>query len=377
MHVHVPHLPHLLLLTRVAMCAIVLSLTVACGQRASSPASPSADGSNSPDAFADGSTLKATTPAIVSPTGGAQITDPIVLTASKAAGKFADIALSYQFQVRSGSTVVYDSGVTGGSGSGNNVSHTVPGTALASDTSYTWRVRATFQGALGSWSADGSFKSPVGAFIRGNEIMDPLTIGRTVGEIRGPVQFTAEGLKLLGHESHVLYRLPVTLQSGQFSMLIKGADEGSEGDKSKVFAMQEGPDEGDVTDDDYRMTAELRGANYAAPGSVTCRIIMGDGQSRDCVRVQKNFDSSRWYFWSFTWTTGNARLQLRTDSDTGAVIYDSGVDPAGGSHPYRPDFHFLYLGVPAGRAGLIDATLPGGTYKNVYAGPNARPAFPQ
>ena len=355
----------------------LLAIALACGKAATPPTSPSASTQPDAGAAADGSTLKSATPGIVSPSGGSQITDPIVLTSSKATGKYADVPLSYQYQVRSGTTVVYDSGVTGGAGSGNNVSHTVPGTALNPDTDYTWRVRAAYQNAVGSWSADGAFKSPVGAFIRGNEVRDPLTIGRTVGEIRGPVRFSSEGLQLLAHESHVLYRLPVTLQSGQFSMMIKGADEGSEGDKSKVFAMQEGPEENDVTADDYRMTAELRGANYAAPGSVTCRIIMGDGVSRDCARVQKNFDRSRWYFWSFTWQTGSARMQLRNDSETGAVIYDSGVSPGGGTHPYRPDFHFLYLGVPAGRAGLIDATLPGGIYKNVYVGPNARPAFPQ
>ena len=284
--------------------------------------------------------------------------------------------LSYQFQVRSGSTVVYDSGVTGGVGSGNNVTHTVPSTALNSDTDYTWRVRAAYQGAVGSWSSDATFKSPVGAFMRGNEVRDPLTIGKTVGEIRGPVQFIpGVGLKLLAHESNVLYRLPVTLQQGEFSMMILGADEGSEGDKSKVFGMQEGPNEDDITTDDYRMTGELRGANYSAPGSVTCRIIAGDGVSRDCARVQINFDSSRWYFWRFTWRTGNARLEVKLDSETGKTIFDSSIGT--GSHPYRPDPHFLYLGVPAGRAGLIDATLPGGTYKNVYVGPNARPAFPQ
>jgi hypothetical protein len=110
---------------------------------------------------------------------------------------------------------------------------------------------------------------------------------------------------------------------------------------------------------------------------VTCRIIAGDGVSRDCTRIQKNFDSSRWYFWSFTWQTGSARLTVRQDSETGPVLYDSGVDNHGWTHPYRPTPHFLYLGSPAGRAGLIDATLPGGTYKNVYAGPGPRPSFPQ
>ena len=76
-------------------------------------------------------------------------------------------------------------------------------------------------------------------------------------------------------------------------MMILGADEGSEGDKSKVFAMQEGMDEADITDDDYRFTAELRGRNYGAPGSVTYRIIAGDGVSRDGARVQLSFSTAR------------------------------------------------------------------------------------
>ena len=75
--------------------------------------------------------------------------------------------------------------------------------------------------------------------------------------------------------------------------------------------MQEGDDENDITDDDYRFTAELRGRQYGAPGSVTYRIIAGDGVSRDGARVQLNFDSSRWYFWKFTWQTGSANLQVR------------------------------------------------------------------
>jgi hypothetical protein len=363
---------------KVLLCTVtgVLAVALACGKSSPPPTSPSAATQPDAGAAADGSTLKATTPTLVSPTGGTQVTDPTTLTASKATAKYQDVPLSYQFQVRSGSTVVYDSGVTGGVGSGNNVTHTVPSTALNSDTDYTWRVRAAYQGAVGSWSSDATFKSPVGAFMRGNEVMDPLTIGKTVGETRGPVQFVpGVGLKLLAHESNVLYRLPVTLQQGEFSMMILGADEGSEGDKSKVFGMQEGPNEDDITTDDYRMTGELRGANYSAPGSVTCRIIVGDGVSRDCARVQINFDSSRWYFWRFSWRTGNARLEVKLDSETGKTIFDSSIGT--GSHPYRPDQHFLYLGVPAGRAGLIDATLPGGTYKNVYVGPNARPAFPQ
>jgi hypothetical protein len=363
---------------KVLLCTATgaLAVALACGKTAPAPTSPSSPTQPDAGAAADGSTLKSTTPAIVSPSGGGQVTDPVVLTSSKATGKFADVVLSYQFQVRSGSTVVYDSGVVGGVASGNDVTHTVPGTALTSDTDYTWRVRAAYHGAVGSWASDAAFKSPIGAFIRGNEVRDPLTIGRTVGETRGPVQFIpGVGLKLLDHSSHVLYRLPQNLQAGEFSMLILGADEGSEGDKSKVFAMQEGPDEGDITDDDYRMTAELRGRDYFAPGATTARIIPGDGDARDFPRIQLNYQSTRWYFWRFSWRTGQARLEIRVDSETGGAIYDQTVGTGG--HPYRPDPHYAYLGTPVGRAGPIDATLPGGTYKNVYLGPNTRPAFPQ
>jgi hypothetical protein len=362
---------------KVYLCtaAGLLALAMACGKSSEAPTSPSSATTPDSSANADGSNLKATAPSIVSPSGGTQATDPLTFTAGKASAKFTDVPLSYQFQVRSGSTVVYDSGTVGGVGAGNNVTFSPGASNIQPDTDYTWRSRAVFGSAVGPWSPDGSFKSPVGAFMRGNEVRDPLTIGRTVGEIRGPAQFTANGLKLLAHESHVLYRLPVTLEAGQFSMMILGADEGSEGDKSKVFAMQEGPDESDVTTDDYRMTAELRGSLYPAPGSITCRIIAGDGVSRDCDRVQRSFDSSRWYFWSFSWSTGTANLTVRQDSETGPAIYSNTIGT--GSHPYRPTPHFLYLGVPAGRAGLIDATLPGGTYKNVYVGPGPRPAFPQ
>ena len=350
----------------------VLAVAIACSKSTPNPTSPSATTPAESGAAPDGSTLKVNAPTPTSPVGGAQASDSATLTASTVTGKFASAGpLSYRFQVRSGSTVVSEGLVAS---SGSSVSFTPTG--LADDTNYTWRVQAVRQSANGPWSADASFRSAIGAFMRGNEVKDPLTIGRTVGEVRGPVQFIAGvGMKLLDHNSHVLYRMPQNLQQGELSMMILGADEGAEGDKSKVFAMQEGPDEGDITDDDYRMTAELRGRNYSQPGSVTCRIIPGDGDPRDCARIQLNFDSSRWYFWRFSWRTGQARLEVRRDSETGPAIYDHTMGT--GAHPYRPEPHFIYLGSPAGRAGLIDATLPGGTYKNVYIGPNTRPAFPQ
>jgi hypothetical protein len=329
-----------------------------------------------PAANADGSTLKATTPAVVSPTGGTQVTDPVVLTASKSTGKFADISPSYQFQVRSGSVVVYDSGVIGGTGAGANVTHTVPASALNPDTDYTWRVRPSYQGALGSWSADAVFKSPVGAYIRGNEIRDPLTIGRTVGVGVGPVQFVKEGLELLSHESRVTYQLPQTLEAGEFSVMVTGFDEGSPGDKTKIMSMQEGG--GDITTNDYRFTVEKRGRSYTTPGAVTFRVINGDAGDDDYIndgfRTGVGFSDERWYFWKATWGPGFAALEVREDSPTGRVIYTSREGTNG--HAYRPQPHVIHLGAPVGRAGPIDASIPGTIYKNVWVGAGPRPIFP-
>src|ERR1044072_2239708 len=95
------HLPHLLPLARMAIWALMMGLVVACGQRSHTPVSPTGTDGNGTDAAADGSTLKASVPSIVSPSGGTQTTDPVVLSATKDAGKFAETPQSYQFQVRS------------------------------------------------------------------------------------------------------------------------------------------------------------------------------------------------------------------------------------------------------------------------------------
>lgn len=352
--------------------AAVLALAMACSKQSSTPVSPTAALPGTGDAAPDGSTLKVTAPTPQSPVNGQQ-PDVLVLTAGASTGEFTSApALSYQFQVyNSANQLVYSGTQAGGGGS---VSHTVTG-QIEFDQPHTWRVRATYSGASGPWSSAASFKSPSGGYIRGNEVFDPLTNGKTAGDISGPTQFIqGQGLKLLGHESYVTYRLPQNLQGGELSMMILGADEGTEGDKSKVFSMQEGPDVNDITDDDYRFTAELRGRNYGTPGAVTYRIIAGDGKSRDGARVGLNFNSSRWYFWRFTWQTGSARLEVKEDGPNGRTIYNSGIGT--GSHPYRPDPHYIHLGAPFGRAGAMDATLPGGIYKNVWASSRPRPQFP-
>ncbi len=211
--------------------------------------------------------------------------------------------------------------------------------------------------------------------MRGNEIFDPLTNGRTAGQINGPSQFMpGVGLKLIEQFSHVTYVLPENLQAGEFSLMTTGVDDGSQGDKSKVFSMKEGFD--DLTTNDYRMTVELRGRSYPAPGTVSCRIILGgDHEPADCGRAQIDFSDTRWYFWKFTWEPGSARLELRADGPTGPVLYAQSL--AACCRPYRPTPHVIHLGAPPGRAGDIDATIKGLVVKNVWVSSRPRPVFPQ
>lgn len=352
----------------------LLALALACSKSPATPVAPAAATDPSTGAAADGTTLKVTAPTAVSPVGGAQ-PETLVLTANKATGKYdTSVNPSHEFQIRTtgGATVA---GCTATMPPGGNTVSWTPTCTLEFDTNYTWRVRGVMGTAVGPWSSDAQFRSASGGYIRDNEIFDPLTNGKTAGAIRGSVTFVpGQGARLNNHSSHIFYNLPVNLQAGEFSVMILGADEGSPGDKSKVFAMQEGPDENDLTDDDYRMTAELRGRDYGAPGAVTFRIIPGDGVSYDGHREQVNFDSSRWYFWKFVWRTGFAELSVRRDSETGPVQYSKSTGTGG--HPYRPVPHFVYLGAPIGRAGQQDATLPGGTYKNLWVSGRPRPTFP-
>jgi hypothetical protein len=358
--------------------AAVFALAVACSKSSPSPASPTSTENISGSAAADGSTLKATAPNPVSPVNGEQ-PDTVVLVASKSTGKFADIPLSYQFQIRSGSSVVYDSGVVGGAASGANNVQFTPAVALTPDTAYTWRARAAYQGAMGPWGADGSFKSPLGGYLRGNELFDPLVGGRTVGTLGGAAQLTSDGVFLPDHFSWVRYELQQTLVQGEFSMMIKGLvveSPGTQGAKSKVFSMQEGG--GSITTDDYRATIEFRGKQYPTPGAVTFRIITGDAVNRvfDGPRkVVGGWDRNKWYFWRFSWVTGRATLEVREGSETGPVKY---LESTGtGSHEYRPTPHVLYLGAPDARGGADDMTAAPITIKSVWASSNSRPPFPQ
>lgn len=367
--------------------AVVLALAVACSKNPETPVSPSSAQPGTTAAGPNGETLKATAPNPQSPVNGAQ-PDTLVLTAGKSTGSFdkgLDAGYRYEFQILNASNTVVCSETLPG-GPEPSITWEATSCNLELDAPHTWRVRATHRNASsemasGPWSSAASFRSPLGGYIRGSEMYDPLYNGKTVGSPVGVTFLPNTGLRLIGHDSRVTYVLPTTLEAGEFSVMVTGMDEGSPGDKTKVISMQEGG--GDLTTNDYRFTAEKRGASYTIPGAITFRMINGEGDEEDYINdgCRSGFtcgfaglSDEKWYFWRITWNAHSGSLEVREDGPRGRQIYFDSVTTNG--HPYRPAPHVLHLGASVGRAGPVDASIPGVIYRNVWVSARPRPAFP-
>src|SRR4051812_44775122 len=293
--------------TLTASVAIV-ALAVACGRQSASPVSPSASVPAKADAAADGSTLKISAPTPSSPLNDQPQTDAptLVVTAStpKFGGKLSG-PLTYRFQVFGPTgAMVADSGQVAA------LSYRVT-TTLQFKTRHTWRARAEYGNDTGPWSATGSFISSQGGYVLGSEVFDPLVNGTTVGQASGPVTFTADGARLEAVSSYVRYAIPLTINSGEFAMEIKGLRANASGDKSKVFGMMQGnPDSADYITNPYRVDVQYRGTGGSPPNSITYRVLYGSADDLS-VRYEpttdqrlvsvKNLDPNTWYYWRYTW----------------------------------------------------------------------------
>ena len=204
----------------------MLALAVACSDAPKSPASPSSTSPVSSEAAADGSTLKVTAPAAQAPVNGAQ-PQSLTFVAGASTAQFAGASvppLSYQVEVKNAGGTPVCTGSGGPSGGTVTIS---PSCTLEFDANHTWRMRAVPGSAVGPWSTAATFKSPIGGYITANEIYDPLYTGKTVGGAVGSVTFTNEGARLDSQDSHVRYQFANPLTTGEFSVMIKGADEGA------------------------------------------------------------------------------------------------------------------------------------------------------
>lgn len=353
----------------------LLAATVACSNTAN-PISPNAAVPGSAAAGPNGETLKIDAPATTSPSGGATSSFPLTLTVGNVSGKYTSFPVTYRYEIRNAAGTTVATGTQ--SASNGSVTSIVVNGSLAFDAAHTWRVRAEYNGGVGPWSAAASFRSPAGSFIRGNEVLDLLNDGKTVGEARGSVTFTSEGARMNDGTGYIAYALPQNLQEGEFSFMATNVDEGNPGDKSKVMSMGEGCHD-DVTDNDYRVTLEVRGNIYTIPGMISWRIITGDAREEmhritDSVRTPMTWNRSDWNFFKVWWRTGVAGYEIRSGGPTGPLLDAQTHNTSG--HAYRPVPHCVYVGAPPTRAGVINQTHPGQVVKNVWVSGNPRPTFP-
>jgi len=338
---------------KVLLCTAtgLLALAVACSKSSQNPASPSA-AVGTPDTVADGFLLKAGTPATVSPTGGAQVQDPIVLTASTTKATYTDVPLSYHFQVRSGSTVVAEGTV--GPVSGSNV--TFSPTGLQFLTTYTWRVQATYQGNNGPWSGDATFQT-VGKFKNGANIFDPLLDGTTVGVANGGRFLIGKGWQSAGLSDGLIYDIPTCANcKAEFDVTGFGKTEGASFERDlKWFTMGDGTTWGSFgafRDHPWKMHLEQRSDAGRGMKLIWRNGAAGPG-SDPGDHVQRRDDTEDWtstvvYHFVFDWTPSHISVSVN-----GHVWFEDGL-----AQPYTPGNHRIELGCsPRGESFVDSATF--------------------
>jgi hypothetical protein len=130
-----------------AVC--LLAATWACA--VSTPLTPAPAASNSPAKAADGSTLKANAPTLVSPVNNDRIpNERPTFVIDSADGQFAKVAFFYEFELTNDVGELVRTDVT------DTTQFQLP-VALAFDAPYRWRSRAVLDNAVGPWSGQARF----------------------------------------------------------------------------------------------------------------------------------------------------------------------------------------------------------------------------
>ena len=166
---------------RVGSCLALLMAGAACSQAPQAFTAPSSivGGSAAETAAPDGSTLKVTAPALVSPVDGVKAEDrrPTLIWVNSA-GRYEGIGVAYDIELSSPSAVVYSRTV----GEGPDIGAHLIDFDLEYDTVYSWRVRAHIGNpdTYGPWSPWASFQSPA-------KPVAIVPIGAAVGACAAPV----------------------------------------------------------------------------------------------------------------------------------------------------------------------------------------------
>jgi hypothetical protein len=329
------------MIRKVLLCCAtaLLAVAVACGKTSQNPTSPTSSSPGDTTSASDGFALKAGTPNAVSPTGGAQANDPITLVASTTKGTYVDLPLQYRFQVRNGTTVVNEGIV--GPVSDSTVSFNPSG--LQFNSTYTWRVQATYKGANAAWSSDASFKT-LGKFNDGRQLFDPMLDGSTVGIQRGGRFIPGQGWQSLGLTDGIDYPIQTCANCRfEFDVVGFGKREGAPfGLDVKWFTMGDGSTFGSFgafRDHLWKMHMEQR-----ADDDLGVKLIWRNGEGGPGDPGDHTFKGNGGISWSSSHTTPYHFVFDWTERGFSISVDGQTVVSDGFSAPYAPPNHTLSLG---------------------------------
>jgi hypothetical protein len=346
----------------------VLVTAIACGSNENgNPVSPSAGGTvGTSNVGPGGETLKVTQPAPQAPANGATLdTFTPSLRVTPATWKFQGAGrITQRFQLLNGSTVLREFTTAGATWVPQN---------LDNKTTYGWRARGEQGNHFGPWSDTWTFTTPdqPEGYSRPGELYDPLIDGKTVGNIVGAVTFIpGVGAKLENFTSHIRYHLPQTVAQGEFSMLVTGVPDNTEGGKTKMMAMSEGL--ADLIINDRRFTLERRGN---PKGIIAWRMISHRDQIDTIGNAQRKyvrFSANQVYLVRAVWRSQFLTITINEGGASGKEIYRMGKPYRG---LYDPNPHYAFAGAPIGRSGVEAATVPGMIVRHLWLSGKSRPAF--
>jgi hypothetical protein len=350
-----------------------IALAAACSKHSGTPTSPSSTTVARPGASADTNNLKVSAPTPVAPANGVKLNagQPVVLVVNNASATYATgVALQYEFSVQDAGREIENFKVPAGPGT---TRVTVDDSKFEAEKPYQWRARAILgDTAAGPWSGLSTFiAAQNGGYIRGTELYDPLTNGKTVGTVHGNVQFIpGVGAKLLDWNAYISYELPATLVEGEYSLIVTNMPANTKGGKQKVMAMAQGYS--DIIENDRRMTVEKRGD---PAGIVAWRFLTHDDriETNGGERTYVNFQANLAYLFTTTWRGNFFNVKIQQDGASGPIVYQGGKNWQG--RPYDPTPHVIYVGAPVGRSGAVAASIENTVYRNIWVSPNPRPAF--
>jgi hypothetical protein len=318
---------------------------------------------------ADGTTLKVTAPSLVSPVNDFRLenfTAPALNASGVQSTQGASVTPQYRFQLLSESGAVLQESV-------RSATTWTPTVQLGYDTKYLWQVRAELDGDIGPWSPRGSFVSARGSFFRGQEVLDLLTTGQTVGRQYGG-RFVAGGWQATSNQDGIDYNIPTcSACTVEWDVTAFGKKEGAQVMKDlKWLAMGDGTtwsNFGAFRNHDWKMHLEQRGDGDGTGMKLIWRNgDAGDGDPGDhdtkimSTGIQWRQDGV--FHFTVTWHPGGYSVsvgEIQNGQLVGNRVWFSG----GFTRPYAPPNHRISLGTRP-RSETLE-----GTYRNVkiYPGP--------